>query len=130
MEPDWPPNDEAVGIQRERRAVERLQVCLGVLISIPGHLTAQSCLVRDFSLKGAGIRMTGIALLPYGLLPLRITLASNQGTGRPRCVRRNRAVFFWALAEGALRKFIRTIWAWARFPGPAWSIPRSAAPWR
>jgi len=64
MEPDWPPNDAAVGIRRERRAVERLQVYRGVLLSIPGHLTAQSCLVRDFSLRGAGIRITGIALLP------------------------------------------------------------------
>ena len=48
----------------ERRSLERLGVHRGALLSIPGHLTAQSFSVRDLTVQGVGIRMNGITLLP------------------------------------------------------------------
>jgi len=50
--------------QGERRAVERRRLYRGALLSIPGQIVAQACMLRDFTVKGAGIRLHGIILLP------------------------------------------------------------------
>ena len=42
----------------------RLWVYRDALLSIPGQIIAQSCSVRDLTIKGASIRLNGIALLP------------------------------------------------------------------
>jgi len=50
--------------QSERRAVERRRLYRSALLSIPGQIVAQACRLRDFTVKGAGIRLNGIILLP------------------------------------------------------------------
>ena len=50
--------------QGERRAVERRRLYRGALLSIPGQIVAQPCRLRDLTVKGAGIRLNGIILLP------------------------------------------------------------------
>ena len=50
--------------QGERRAVERRRLYRGALLSIPGQIVTQACGLRDFTIKGAGIRLHGIILLP------------------------------------------------------------------
>lgn len=48
----------------ERRAVERKWLQRGALIVVPGHRKVYSCGIRDLSGDGAGLRLTGITLLP------------------------------------------------------------------
>jgi hypothetical protein len=64
MERLWPTSDATIDPRRERRTAERLPVYRGALLSISGQLTTLSCTIRDFSDKGAGIRLIGITLLP------------------------------------------------------------------
>ncbi|WP_369424078.1 MULTISPECIES: PilZ domain-containing protein [Bradyrhizobium] len=47
-----------------RRSLERQSVWREVLLSIPGHITSEPCLVRDLSSRGAGIQLNGLTLLP------------------------------------------------------------------
>ncbi|MFK4581710.1 hypothetical protein ABIF83_005187 [Bradyrhizobium ottawaense] len=47
-----------------RRSLERQSMWQEVLLSIPGHITSEPCLVRDLSNRGAGIRLNGLTLLP------------------------------------------------------------------
>lgn len=47
-----------------RRSLERQSVWQEVLLSIPGHITSEPCLVRDLSNRGAGIQLNGLTLLP------------------------------------------------------------------
>jgi hypothetical protein len=48
----------------ERRSIDRRRLYRSALLSIPGQIVAQDCRVRDFTVKGAGIRLNGITLLP------------------------------------------------------------------
>jgi hypothetical protein len=48
----------------DRRVIDRVPVCRGALLSIPGHITGQPCTLRDLTTGGAGIRLNGITLLP------------------------------------------------------------------
>ena len=52
------------GSPRERRSIERRWLYHSALLSIPGQITGQLCSLRDFTIKGAGIRLNGITLLP------------------------------------------------------------------
>jgi hypothetical protein len=47
-----------------RRSIERQSVWRDVLLSIPGHITSEPCVVRDLSNRGAGIQLNGLTLLP------------------------------------------------------------------
>lgn len=47
-----------------RRSIERELVCLDAFLSIRGHITSEPCRVRDFSMRGAGIQLNGLTLLP------------------------------------------------------------------
>ncbi|WP_456639510.1 PilZ domain-containing protein [Bradyrhizobium sp. USDA 10063] len=47
-----------------RRSIERESVCLDAYLSIRGHITSEACLVRDLSVRGAGIHLNGLAILP------------------------------------------------------------------
>ncbi len=47
-----------------RRSIERQSVWRDVLLSIPGHVTSEPCLVRDLSNRGAGIQLNGLTILP------------------------------------------------------------------
>jgi hypothetical protein len=49
---------------QERRAVERTWRQTGALVIIPGLIGVHSCQVRDLSIKGAGLQLNGIALVP------------------------------------------------------------------
>ena len=55
--------DELAG-DDDRRVIDRLPVCRGALLSIPGQITVQPCTLRDLTASGAGIRLNGITLLP------------------------------------------------------------------
>jgi hypothetical protein len=44
--------------------IERRRLYKSALLSIPGQIVAQDCWLRDFTVKGAGIRLNGITLLP------------------------------------------------------------------
>src|SRR5713226_6913100 len=46
------------------RSIERQSVCRDVILSIPGHITSDPCLMRDFSARGAGIQLNGLTVLP------------------------------------------------------------------
>ena len=72
--------------QGERRAVERRRLCRGVLLSIPGQIVTQACGLRDFSVKGAGIRLNGIILLP---LTFELSLDAFHTMERCRLIWRN-----------------------------------------
>jgi hypothetical protein len=48
---------------QERRAVERMWVNRGALLTIPGVRGVYSCSVRDLSRHGASLRLNGLALL-------------------------------------------------------------------
>jgi hypothetical protein len=48
----------------ERRSIERRWIYRSALLSIPGQIVAQECRLRDYTVKGAGIRLNGITLLP------------------------------------------------------------------
>jgi hypothetical protein len=48
----------------DRRAFDRLWIYRSALLSVPGHISASSCSVRDFTTIGAGLRLNGIILLP------------------------------------------------------------------
>jgi hypothetical protein len=56
--------DEMADDPDDRREFVRAWVYRTALLSIPGQITAQPCSVRDFSVKGASIRLNGITLLP------------------------------------------------------------------
>lgn len=56
--------DERADEPGDRRAFVRLWVYRDALLSIPGQMIAQPCSVRDLTVKGASIRLNGIALLP------------------------------------------------------------------
>jgi hypothetical protein len=53
----------------ERRSIERRWLYRSALLSNPGQIVAQECRLREFTVKGAGIRLNGITLLPlsFGL---------------------------------------------------------------
>ena len=72
--------------QSERRAVERRRLYKGALLSIPGQIVAQDCGLRDFSVKGAGIRLNGIILLP---LTFELSLDAFHTMERCRLIWRN-----------------------------------------
>ena len=57
------PNEKA-NDPDDRRALDRLSNYQSALLTIPGQITAQSCSVRDLTTKGAGVRLSGITLLP------------------------------------------------------------------
>jgi hypothetical protein len=66
------------------------------LLSIPGQIVAQGCGFRDFSVKGAGIRLNGIMLLP---LNFELSLDAFHTMERCRLIWRNgdfAGVFFLA----------------------------------
>jgi hypothetical protein len=46
------------------RALDRVPVFRGALLSIPGQLTALPCTLRDITTNGASIRLNGITLVP------------------------------------------------------------------
>lgn len=48
----------------DRREFVRTMVYRSALLSIPGQITAQPCSMRDFTVKGVSIRLSGITLLP------------------------------------------------------------------
>jgi hypothetical protein len=56
--------DERTNDPNDRRAFVRMEIYRDALLSIPGHIMAQPCSVRDLSVKGANIRLNGIGLLP------------------------------------------------------------------
>ena len=56
--------DEMADDPDDRREFVRTWLYRSALLSIPGQLIAQPCSVRDFSIKGASIRLNGITLLP------------------------------------------------------------------
>jgi hypothetical protein len=56
--------DETTNDPNDRRAFVRVGINRDALLSIPGHIMAQPCAVRDLTVKGASIRLNGIALLP------------------------------------------------------------------
>jgi hypothetical protein len=56
--------DAIVSDPDDRRALDRLSFYRTALLSIPGHITLQSCSVRDITNKGAGIRLHGIVAMP------------------------------------------------------------------
>jgi hypothetical protein len=56
------------------------------LLSIPGQIVAQACGLRDFSVKGAGIRLNGIILLP---LTFELSLDAFHTMERCRLIWRN-----------------------------------------
>ena len=72
--------------QSERRAVERRRLYRGALLSIPGQIVAQACMLRDFTVKGAGIRLNGIILLPQ---TFELSLDAFHTTERCRLIWRN-----------------------------------------
>ena len=72
--------------QSERRAVERRRLYRGALLSIPGQIVTQACGLRDFSVKGAGIRLNGIILLP---LTFELSLDAFHTMERCRLIWRN-----------------------------------------
>ena len=72
--------------QSERRAVERRRLYRSALLSIPGQIVAQACGLRDFSVKGAGIRLNGIILLP---LTFELSLDAFHTMERCRLIWRN-----------------------------------------
>jgi hypothetical protein len=49
---------------QERRGVQRTWRQQGALIIIPGIRGVHSCRVRDLSIKGAGLQLNEIALVP------------------------------------------------------------------
>ncbi|MGY3412912.1 hypothetical protein ACVWZV_009078 [Bradyrhizobium sp. GM5.1] len=52
------------GKRCSRRSIERQSVWRDVLLSIAGHITSEPCLVRDLSVRGAGIQLNGLTILP------------------------------------------------------------------
>ena len=58
------PLDEAANDPDDRREFVRGWIYRSALLSIPGQITALPCSVRDFTVKGASIRLSGITLLP------------------------------------------------------------------
>ena len=56
--------DEKSNDPNDRRAFVRVVIYRDALLSIPGHIIAQPCSVRDLTVKGASVRLNGIALLP------------------------------------------------------------------
>lgn len=50
--------------RRERREVHRTWPQRGALVVIPGLRGVYSCRLRDLSIKGAGLHLNEIALLP------------------------------------------------------------------
>jgi hypothetical protein len=51
----------------ERRSIERRWLYRSALLSNPGQIVAQECRLRDYTVKGAGIRLNGITLFPLTL---------------------------------------------------------------
>lgn len=51
-------------VSQERRAVERMWRQTGALVVIPGLRAVHACRVRDLSIKGAGLQLYDIALVP------------------------------------------------------------------
>ena len=51
-------------VRTERREIPRISVYRSALLSIAGQAGTQSCMVRNFTVKGAGVRLNGITLLP------------------------------------------------------------------
>lgn len=49
----------------ERRAFGRTTINRGVLIYFAGHEGVHACTVRDVTNHGAGIRITGLNVLPF-----------------------------------------------------------------
>jgi hypothetical protein len=70
----------------ERRALERRRLYRSALLSIPGQIVAQACGLRDFTVKGAGIRINGIVLLP---LTFELSLDAFHTTERCRLIWRD-----------------------------------------
>jgi hypothetical protein len=56
--------DERTDDPDDRRAFVRKAIYRDALLSIPGHIVAQPCPIRDLTIKGASIRLNGLALLP------------------------------------------------------------------
>ena len=56
--------DEKTNDPNDRRAFVRVVIYRDALLSIPGHIMAQPCSVRDLTVMGASVRLKGIALLP------------------------------------------------------------------
>ncbi len=56
--------DEVAEDPDDRREFVRTWVYRSALLSISGQITGQPCSVRDYTVKGASIRLNGIALLP------------------------------------------------------------------
>ena len=52
------------GSPRERRSIARRWLYRSARLSVPGQIAGQPCSLRDFTIKGAGIRLNGITLLP------------------------------------------------------------------
>ena len=80
----------------ERRSIERRWLYRSALLSIPGQIVAQECRLRDFTVKGAGIRLNGITLLP---LTFELSLDAFHTTERCRLIWRDgdlAGVFFLA----------------------------------
>ena len=65
----------------ERRSIERRRLYWSALLSIPGY-----CRLRDFTVKGAGIRLNGITLLP---LTFELSLDAFHTTERCRLIWRD-----------------------------------------
>jgi hypothetical protein len=70
----------------ERRSIDRRRLYRSALLSIPGQIVAQDCRVRDFTVKGAGIRLNGITLLP---LTFELSLDAFHATERCRLIWRD-----------------------------------------
>ena len=70
----------------ERRSIERRRLYRSALLSIPGQIVAQDCRLRDFAVKGAGIRLNGITLL---LLTFELSLDALHTTERCRLIWRD-----------------------------------------
>ena len=70
----------------ERRSIERRWIYRSALLSIPGQIVAQECRLRDFTVKGAGIRLNGITLLP---LTFELSLDAFHTTERCRLIWRD-----------------------------------------
>jgi hypothetical protein len=70
----------------ERRSIERRRLYGSALLSIPGQIVAQDCRLRDFTVKGAGIRLKGITLLP---LTFEMSLDAFHVTERCRLIWRD-----------------------------------------
>lgn len=56
--------DERTNHPNDRRAFARVAIQRDALLSIPGHIIAQPCAVRDLTVMGASVRLNGIVLLP------------------------------------------------------------------